>query len=163
MKDGFFPTLRPINTEATDIVIPPTDGTLIRFTAMASMLNVPMDAAAGHLLFATAPPSTPAAIPAAVTARLIGSPTTSPVYFDANGNPAAGANAGATGIFANLPPGYYEATFATDSAPCTDVGGTYGYPITAFAPIGVARLMVPVVEGFLTAPIAVSCVPGTAQ
>jgi hypothetical protein len=163
VKEGFFPTLRPISTGATNIVISPTDGALIPSTAMASMLNVPMDAAAGHLLFAMAPPGSWVATPATVTARLIGAATTTPVYFDANGDATPGASAGTAGAFANLPPGYYETTFAGDSVSCAIVGGTYGYPITAFAESGVARLLVPVVEGFLTTPVAVSCKPAAAQ
>jgi hypothetical protein len=163
IKDGFFPTLRPINTDTTDIQIPPTDGALIPSTAMATMLKSPVDSAAGHVVFATATPGHQASTPATVAIGLIGQTTTAPVYFDTNGDPVPGANAGATGAFANLAPGYYEATFAADGVDCSDVGGTYGYPITAYASGGLARLMVPVVEGFLTAPVAVSCTTRAAQ
>ncbi len=98
-----------------------------------------------------------------VTVASIGGPSIAPVYFDAAGKPMPGANAGATGAFANLTPGYYEITFGGASVACNDLGGLYGYPITTYTPNGQARMLVPVVEGFLTAPVAASCSPAAAQ
>ncbi len=163
IKDGFFPTLRPIETDTSDITIPPTDGALIPSDVMPSMLKAPIDPEAGHVVFATAAPGTPATIPATVTVGLIGGPTMRPVYFDASGNTVAGATAGAAGAFANLAPGYYELTFTGPTVSCSNVGGTYGYPITTYMSNGLARLLVPIVQGFLTAPVAVSCSPSAAE
>jgi hypothetical protein len=159
IKDGFFPTLRPIETEATDIKIPPTDGALFPSDIMPSVLKAPVDPEAGHVVFATEPPGAQATIPATVTVGLIGGPSMSPVYFDASGDTVSGASAGAAGAFANLAPGYYELTFSGTSVSCDNVGGTYGYPVTAYGSDGLARLLVPIVQGFLTAPVAVRCSP----
>jgi len=163
VKDGFFPTLRAIETDTTDIVIAPTDGELVTSSAMPDMLKAAIDPAAGHFLFATAAPGRDATTAATVTVGTIGGPTTAPVYFDASGNPTLGANEGSEGAMANLSPGYYEVTFRGTNVSCVNAGQTYGYPITTYQAAGVARLLVPVVEGFLTAPVAVTCTSSAAQ
>ena len=163
VKDGFFPTLRAIETDTTDIDIAPADGELVTSSAMPAVLNAAIDPASGHFLFATAGPGLVATTAATVTVGTIGGPTTTPAYFDASGNPVIGANDGSEGAMANLPPGYYEVTFKGTNVSCANAGQTYGYPITTYQADGVARLLVPVVAGFLTAPVAVSCTPATAQ
>jgi hypothetical protein len=163
VKDGFFPTLRAIETDTTDIAIAPTDGELVTSSAMPAMLDAAIDPASGHFLFATAAPGLEAATAATVTVGTIGGPTTVPAYFDANGDPVLGASGGAEGAMANLPPGYYEVTFQGADVSCVNAGQTYGYPITTYQADGVARLLVPVVAGFLTAPVAVTCTSTTGQ
>ena len=163
VKDGFFPAMRPIATTTSDVSIPAGNGALVASTDMPSLMSAPIDPASGHVVFSTATPGSRATAAASVTfAPIAGSPVT-PAYFDAEGQPMPGASAGATGAFANLKPGYYEITFAGPSVACSNAGGLYGYPITAYMPDGQARMLVPVVEGFLTAPVAASCSTVTAQ
>jgi hypothetical protein len=159
VKDGFFPTLRPIATATSDITIPRGDGSLVASAAMSTLMSAPLDPASGHVVFSTSSPGTRATVAATVSFSAIGGPPVTPVYLDANGDTMPGANAGATGAFANVSGGFYEITFAGTSVACKDMGGLYGYPVTMYMPDGLARLLVPVVPGFLTAPVAASCTP----
>jgi len=159
VKDGFFPTLRPIATATSDITIPRGDGSLVTSAAMSTLMSAPLDRASGHVVFSTSNPGSSAAVAATVSLSAVGGPPMKPVYFDANGDPMPGANAGTTGALANVSPGFYEITFAGTSVACKDVGGLYGYPVTMYMPDGLARLVLPVVPGFLTAPVAASCTP----
>lgn len=157
VKDGFFPTLRPIATTTSDIAIPRGDGSLVASAAMSTLMSAPLDPASGHVVFSTSSAGTRAAVAATVSFSAVGGPPVTPVYFDANGDTMPGANAGATGALANLSPGFYEITFQGSSVACKDIGGLYGYPVTMYMPDGIARLVLPVVAGFLTAPVAASC------
>jgi len=159
LKDGFFPILRPIATATSDITIPRGDGALVASAAMSTLMNAPLDPASGHVAFSTSSPGTRATVAATVSFSAIGGPPVTPVYFDTNGDTMPGANAGTTGAFANVSPGFYEVTFEGASVACKDIGGLYGYPVTMYMPDGLARLVLPVVPGFLTAPVAANCTP----
>jgi hypothetical protein len=163
IQDGFFPTLRPIATGTSDVAIPAGGAVLVGSSQMPNLMGAPIEEASGHVAFASATPGARSIAEPTVTVAPIGGASIVPVYFDAEGNPMPGANAGATGAFANLAPGYYEITFAGASVACSDLGGLYGYPITSYTPDGQARMLVPVVAGFLTAPVAASCSPAITQ
>jgi hypothetical protein len=177
VKGGFFPTLRAIATTTSDVTIPPGDGVLIGSRDPAgrimSVLELPataggllgqaIDPGAGYVAFSTATPGTQPTAAASVTLDSLdtsGRPTAAPIYYDASGNAALGATSGTSGMFFDLPPGYYAMTFSGDAAvACDSAGPLYGAPVTAFTPAGQARILLPVVRGFLTMPIAASCLP----
>jgi hypothetical protein len=161
IKTGFFPMLRAVNTTAEDQTIPPGDGALIATGDATALMGGAVDPERGYIAFSTATPGNPPT--AAATVLLDAIDATSdisqpiPTYQDASGQPLAGASSGTKGVFANLPQDYYVMTFQGASASCSNSGGLYGFPVTAFAPAGEARMVLPVVAGFLTAPVAASC------
>ena len=163
VKTDFVPLLRPIATKATDVTIPPGDGALIAANAGAPLVGGSMAPGSGAVAFSTA---TPGSVPAAAATVVLGefdgttiddSPT--PVYVDAAGQPVPGATFGTEGVFANLAAGTYAMTFRAPSVSCTNAAGLYGYPIAAYAAPGEAIVVVPVVDGFLTAPVVAQCSP----
>jgi hypothetical protein len=147
IKAGLFPTLRPVATGTGDLTIPAGDGTLVAPGNVDALMSGPVDPTAGHVAFSSAMPGTrPAAEVTAILDSLADpqSTQTRPVYFDG-------------GFFGNLTPGYYALTLSGATVSCSSSGGLYGFPVTTYTPAGQARLMFPVVAGFLTAPVAASC------
>ena len=68
-----------------------------------------------------------------------------------------------TGVFTSVPGGYYVLTLGDGSVSCASGSGLYGYPITAYSPPDEARMLVPVVPGFLTTPVAAVCTKAPAS
>jgi hypothetical protein len=162
IKGGFFPTLRTISTATTDVTIAAGDGTLISSSEAASLMGGPIDPESGHIAFSIATQGTQPSPPSTVALgaySLVGGYHAAPVYFDASGKPALGATSGTGGVFANVPPGTYVVRFFGASVACSNIDGLYGYPFTLQTPDGQARLAVPVVAGFLTAPVVANCSP----
>jgi hypothetical protein len=161
IKPGFFPMLRAVNTTAADQTIPPGDGALIATGDATALMGGAVDPERGYIAFSTATPGSPPGAAATVLLDAIDatsdSPQPIPIYQDADGHPLSGASSGTKGVFANLGQDYYVMTFQGVSASCNNSGGLYGFPVTAFAPAGEARVLLPVVAGFLTAPVAASC------
>ncbi len=83
-------------------------------------------------------------------------PSEQPRYADRDGTLVAGAGSGAQGGFVNVPSGLYVVRFAGASATCTPSTGLYGFP-AGESRDGEALLLVPVIEGYVTAPVGVSC------
>jgi hypothetical protein len=69
-----------------------------------------------------------------------------------------GATAGTRGRSVNLPPDLYVLRFSHPSVKCKPIG-LYGWPLTAFQDpaSGEAAVLAPVLEGYVTAPVAASC------
>jgi hypothetical protein len=88
-----------------------------------------------------------------------------PIYNDGEGKPAAYAASGSRGGFVDLATGDYLLTFSGASARCaaTDSGFTSGYlsasPVVVRPdPTGKSlTILVPVMDGYLTGPVGVSC------
>jgi hypothetical protein len=156
VKAGFLSTLRPIATETSDLTI--ADGALI---GSADLVGALVDESKGAVAFSTALPGTRPATAATVSLRDFDGREVAPVYFDRGGAPAPGATAGTSGVFANLVPSYYVLTFYGASVECSTGGGLYGYPVTLYTAQGQARLLVPVVAGFVTASLAATCSAGS--
>jgi hypothetical protein len=82
-----------------------------------------------------------------------------PIYLGADGSPSVGAAAGTGGGFVNLPADLYSIQFGNPDATCT-MSTLYGYPMTGsqHVPSGEAGMVVPVLAGYVTNPVSVSCV-----
>jgi hypothetical protein len=164
IKTGFLPMLRPIATGGSDVTIPAGDAALLASTdPAAALMSNPsgIDPTAGHVAFFTAVPGAQPAAPATVTLDPLGSTTatTEPaaLYLNTAGQVVPQATSGSRGFFLNLTPGLYVATFSGTSSTCSSAGSLYGQPVTLYTPGGQARTMLPVVAGFVTAPVAASC------
>jgi hypothetical protein len=189
VKEGFFPTLRPIATTTEDVTIAPGDLTVLAPGTWAgvliSVLESPatatgqpgseVDPSVGHVAFLTSTAGTEPTEAATVTLEPASPPKTgdaplfvglepasppktgeAPLFVDANGN-LLDATTGTRGLFVNLAPGRYVVGFAGASATCRSDGGLYGQSVAPDVAAGQAGLMVPVVAGFVTLPVAVNC------
>jgi hypothetical protein len=152
-KASFVPTLRAIATETTDVTLPAAESELATDTEFAARIGAAQDASTGSVAFLTALPGSQAVAATASLRPLNGPDVAGPRY---DGEPA-GAAAGTSGVFTGLADGFYVLTLGDASAPCASAGGLYGYPITLYAPASEARIMVPVVAGFVTTPVAAAC------
>jgi hypothetical protein len=169
VKEGFFPTLRPVVTarqtvkltgsDASVLASGDWDGALVSVlenpAAAAGAMGTALDPNVGHIAFLTATggaePTTPAAVTLGGTNK-----EEAPFFVDASGS-LLNQTSGTRGLFVNLPPGLYVVTFEGASGGCQAHGGLYGAPIATARGV---RLMVPVVAGFVTLPVAVDCEAG---
>lgn len=166
VKEGFLPTLRPVVTTTQTLKLMEGDTSVLAAGDWAGVLVSPLENPAtagnapgkavnptvGHIAFSTATggaePATPAAVTLGGTNR-----DAAPFFVDAKGN-LLDVTSGTRGLFVNLAPALYTVTFDGGSARCQANGGLYGAPsATAAGP----RLMVPVLAGFVTLPVAVDC------
>jgi hypothetical protein len=90
----------------------------------------------------------------------VGGPSEPAHYANHDGSSAAGATAGIEGGFVNVPSGLYELWFDRASVKCAPNTGIYGYPETGSRGVGVA---VPVLPGYVSAPVGVSCTSAPSQ
>jgi hypothetical protein len=157
-KASFVPTLRAIATETGDVTIPTGDSELTTAADFAARIGGLPDASTGSVAFLTTLPGSQAVAATASLRPLNGPDVAGPRY---DGEPA-GAAAGTSGVFTGLADGFYVLTLGDVSASCASSGGLYGYPITLYAPANEARIVVPVVAGFLTTPIAAACTASVA-
>jgi hypothetical protein len=75
------------------------------------------------------------------------------------GSPGAGATAGTSGGFTNLPAGLYLVHFSGGaSAHCT-TDGLHGYPLPASGASDGTSVAVTVVAGTVTSPVTATCTP----
>jgi hypothetical protein len=153
-KAAFVPTLRAITTGTSDMTIPDDEGELATTDAFAIRMGRSFDASSGSLAFFTAVSGSTQAVASVASLRSLEGPPLAPPRYD---NEQADAGAGTSGVFSSMPDGYYVLTLGGASASCASGGGLYGYPITAYAAAGEARVLVPVVAGFLTTPVAAVC------
>jgi hypothetical protein len=151
-KASFVPTLRAIATETDDLLIPRSESELTTFADLAARTARSPDATSGSVAFLTNMATT-------ASLRPLNGPDVAPPSYD--GDPA-GAAFGTSGVFGGLAGGFYVLTLGNASVPCASSGGLYGYPIALYAPANEARLIVPVVAGFLTTPIAAACTAAVA-
>jgi hypothetical protein len=157
-KDGFAPMLRAIATQTDDITLPASENALLQDPLV--FMGKTGDASKGQIAFFMTTPDGRNATQASVKLiRFEDTYSQPPVYLDRDGVVAVGAAAGSRGGFVNLPAGLYALRFGAASVACTAATGLYGYPITAFQDpsSGEATVLVPVIQGYVTAPIGVSC------
>lgn len=158
-KAAFVPTLRALSTGTGDMTIPDAEGVLETPEALALRAGGSLDGTSGLLAFSTALSGATQAVAATATLRAVdGAPDAFPRYD----NEPADASAGTSGIFTRLSDGYYMLMLGDASVPCASSGGLYGYPVTLYAPPGELRVLVPVVAGFLTTPVAAACAVASA-
>ncbi len=157
-KAAFVPVLRAIATETGDVTIPTDESELTTTADFAARVGRSLESITGSVAFFTTLPGSPA-VAATASLRPLNGPDVAPPSYD--GEPA-GAVAGTSGVFTGLADGYYVLTLGDASVPCASSGGLDGYPITLYAPANEARLIVPVVAGFLTTPIAAACTAAVA-
>ncbi len=158
-RDTFFPSLRAMATATSDIMLPENENVMLTAAKPQMLFGTPADATTGHVAFSVTSPGAQTAPAVSVTMTAFSGGTATPIYLDANGSPAVGASAGQSGGFANVPAGYYELRFGHASVMCT-ASGLYGYPATVYQDptSGQAVVVVPVLAGYVTTPVNVSCV-----
>jgi hypothetical protein len=157
-KDGFAPTLRAITLQANDLALPAGENVL--WPTPLSFLGTPAEATKGHIAFVSMPVGAGEGEAVSVTANrfeiFAASPDQhgQPVYLTEDGSPNPSATSGKAGGFANLVPGLYLVTFHPASGGCSPASGLYGLPSTLGDP---GAVLVPVVAGYVSAPIAMVC------
>jgi hypothetical protein len=158
-KEAFVPTLRPIATQTTDISLPQGEDVLLPAADQQAVRGMPANPNRGSVeFFVKTPDAQPATLASITSTGGDGSPQV-PIYFDANGAPASGATSGAHGGFVNVPPGLYVLRFGgLPSTRCTPMD-LYGWPLTLYQDpsSGQAAVLVPVIQGYVTSPIAALC------
>jgi len=159
-KDGFAPTLRAITAQTADLTLPASENVLLPDPLV--FMGKAADPSKGHIAFVTTTTGAGPAQDVSVTANAfyvpsgVAWPSQSPVYFDQNGVPAPGAATGTSGGFVNVSPGLYLVQFPPASGSCVASSGLYGYPGTKDPTLD-AAVLVPIIQGYVSAPIGVSC------
>jgi len=154
-KPGFVPTVRAVQTDASAMTFPRTENVMLPVAESLTIGGVTADPALGHIAFSVMGASGQDAVPVSVT--LGGAATPQPaIYLDSAGSLTTGATSGTQGIFANLSPGLYSLHFAHASATCAPLE-LYGWPMTAYQSAGEASVVVPVMAGYVTTPVAAAC------
>jgi hypothetical protein len=158
-KAGFLPTLRPIATRASNVVLPEGENTMMPVVVPQTFMGSQTDPTKGHIEFAVLAPSSGTPSPVVATLTDANGDTPPTIYLDASGAPTTAATGGTSGGFANLAPGVYILRFASSSAKCSATSGSYGYPLTTFQDptSGQAAVIVPVAAGTVTGPVGVAC------
>jgi hypothetical protein len=160
-KDAFAPTLRAIAMQTDNITLPPNENVLM--PAPLIFMGTPVDPDKGQISFsATTPGGGPAAdvsVTSTVFGILSGFANTSEGarYLDGNGALVPGATAGSAGGFVNVHSGFYVLRFDAAAGKCTASSGLYGYPVTGSPD---ALIEVPVVAGYVSASVGMSCTAG---
>lgn len=151
-KDAYLPTVRALDTQAIDVVLPESENALYPVSAPQTLLGVTADPTKGHILFVVmGSGSQPAP---AVSVQLSGADAdTQPIFVG-----GAGGTAGTQGGFVNLTPGLYVVRFQAASVTCT-ADDLYGLPSTEYLDpsSGEAAAVVPVYAGTVTAPVGATC------
>src|SRR5580700_291719 len=155
-KPGFVSTVRAVQTQTGAMTLPGTENVMLPAVEPLSIAGVPADASMGQVAFSVMGPTGQNGVAASVTLGGTGS-LPSAIYVDSDGSPAAGATSGTQGLFVNLPPGLYSLHFSQASVTCAPLG-LYGWPMTMYQSAGEATVVVPVMAGYVTAPVAASCV-----
>jgi hypothetical protein len=159
-KDGLMPIARPMALEGNDVTLPANENVFL--AGHPIFMGVLPDLRTGQIAFTVI--STDGGPPAQVSATLMGyyvpngaaGVVQRPVYADEKGAPAPGATAGSGGGFINVNPGLYMIRFHPTLGYCLPTSGPYNYAATA-DPNGDFSMLVPVIEGYLTAPVGVWC------
>jgi hypothetical protein len=157
-KEGFVPTVRPVQTQTGGMTLPGTENVMLTAVEPLIVAGATADPSRGQVAFSVTGLAGQDAVAASVT-MTGGDGTTQPAtYVDSNGSPATGATAGTQGRFVNVPPGLYVLRFSQASAACAPMS-LYGWPMTAYEDpsSGEAAVVVPVIAGYVTAPVAASC------
>jgi hypothetical protein len=153
-KDGFLSLLRVIQTQTSDVVVEMSELTSPAVPPQTFM-GAAIDPDKGNIaFFVVSPDQQPAP---GVWVTMLGTGASAPTYLGADGSPDLDATEGSTGGFVNVPAGLYLLQFGHPGATCTasDLGG---YPLTVGQQAGDVTLIVPVVAGYVTTSVSVSCV-----
>lgn len=155
-KQGFVSALRPVQTEAEDIVIPEEEGRLSPESSPPTFAGAPFGKTTGGIEFFIGSDNG-SEVRASVEVFSYDDGAHDAVYMGADGSPVQGATTGSSGAVTNLHPGLYLLTFSAKGASCTTRGGLYGYPDDVYQVPGSTSLVVPVIEGHITTPVGVDC------
>jgi hypothetical protein len=152
-KTGFVPMVRAFETFADDVTLPESENVLLP----AGVLD--MKPTGGLVAFTVDGANASASPSVSVSMTEASGTVQTPIYLDAFGLPIPGATTGTQGRFVDVEPGLQALVFSDPSAKCSGLS-LYGWPVTAFQDptSGVALIAVPVLKGFVTAPVAASCV-----
>jgi hypothetical protein len=156
-KPGFISTVRAVQTQTGVVTFPGTENVMLPAVEPQMIAGVPADPSMGQVAFSVIGPQGQDGAAVSVT---LGGGNGSPqpaIYLDSSGSPAVGATNGTQGRFVNVPPGLYALHFSQSSVTCAPLS-LYGWPMTAYQQPGEAAVVVPVMAGYLTAPVAASCV-----
>ncbi len=153
-KSAFVPTLRALATGTGDVTIADAEGVLENDDAVVALTGHSPDATTGSVAFFTSTPGSLQAIAATASLRPVDGPSGAAPHYD---NALADAGSGTSGAFTSIHNGFYILTLGNASVHCASGGGLYGYPITLYSPPDEARIIVPVVAGFLTTPVVALC------
>jgi hypothetical protein len=156
-KEWFWSTLRAIATGDHDISLPQDENLLLTAGQSPAFAGAAADPTKGQISFFVKSSDDSPAPDVALTISGTNGGSPQPIYMDTHGTPLSGATAGSQGAFVNVPEGLYVVRLGGDSIQCTASTGLYGYPMTAFPVSGQAALLVPVIGGFVTAPIGATC------
>jgi hypothetical protein len=152
-KAGYAPSMRAIQTNTSDIVLPSDENRLSLLTDSGAAR---FDDHTGGIQFAVLSDE-PGTVQATATLITGERQDPTPVYLDASGNAKSGATAGSAGAYANVAPGQYLLTFTGVPASCTAASGLYGFPVQSFQGADAASVVVPVVAGRITTTIGLDC------
>ncbi|MGO9834101.1 MAG: carboxypeptidase-like regulatory domain-containing protein [Polyangiaceae bacterium] len=155
-KTGFVSTVRAVATQTGVVALPGTENVMLPAVEPLMIAGVPADPGMGQVAFSVMGPTGQNGVAASVTLGGSGSPPPA-IYLDSAGSPDVGATSGTEGRFVNVPPGLYSLHFNQASATCAPLS-LYGWPMTAYQSAGEASVVVPVMAGYVTAPVAASCV-----
>jgi hypothetical protein len=158
-KDGFESTVRPMELQAEDVTLPSSENVLLADPLV--FVGTPADPSKGQIAFAVS--TTGAGPTPQVSATLFdfiqggaSGLAWPPVYVDEKGAPAPGTAAGTAGGFVNVAPSLYIVTFHATSGFCVPDSGLHDYAATQDSNGDIAML-VPIIQGYVTAPVGVSC------
>jgi len=154
-KPGFVSTVRAVQTETSDLTLPGAENVMVPAVQPLTIGGVTADATMGQIAFSVMGASGQDGVPVSVTLGGTSSPQPA-IYLDSTGAPAAGATSGTQGVFANVPPGLYALHFGQASATCAPLS-LYGWPMTAYQNPGEAAVVIPVLAGYVTVPVAAAC------
>jgi hypothetical protein len=141
------------------MTLPDGENVMLPATAPQALAGVTADPSRGQVAFQVAAASGANGIDATVTMTGTDGASQTPTYLAADGSAVAGATSGAQGRFVNVPPGTYVLRFSQPSATCAPLS-LYGWPMTMYQTAGVAAVVVPVMAGYVTMPVAASCAVG---
>jgi len=160
-KDGFEPTVRPIELRVEgDVTLPSSENVL--FANPLVFMGTPADPNKGQIAFAvstTGDGPTPQVSATAVgyfAPNGVAGVPESAVYADEHGTPAPGVSVGTSGGFVNVASGLYLIQFHPTSGYCASTSGLYSYAATVESNGDVA-LLVPVIRGYVTTPVDIWC------
>jgi len=155
-KTGFVSTVRAVETQTGVMTLPGAGNVMLPAAEPLVIAGVTADPGMGQVAFTVmGSGGLGGGVPASVTMGGTASPA-APIYVGSDGSPAAGATSGTQGVFANVPPGLYSLHFSQPSVTCSPLS-LYGWPMTEYQSAGEASVVVPVMAGYVTAPVAASC------
>jgi hypothetical protein len=157
-KAGFLPMLRAVETRRSDLTLSDGGDGMLAATDPPTFMGIPTDPNKGHIAFRVTTPEAQAHPVAPVALMALDSGDSSqPLYVGAGGWPALNATAGSRDGFVNAHAGLYTLRIGGGSTKCA--ASRFGDPSAdAHATSGQAEILVPVLPGYVTAPVSASCV-----